>query len=425
MLLVTSMQATCTRSVYVSTFGQLNTAIQNIQSGDCIYLNPGVYHVTENSPLKITGVNNIVLSSATGNPGSVTITGVGFCDDGSAGACSPHQGEQNNDCLWIGCCSGSCNSITITGITFTEDCYGIKVTPPTNDIEILNCRFINFGYRCIKGVASGTNIFETNGLVQNCYFEDNKIPSSCWNSGGDYIAGMDMMWDNGWTIEDNTFVNIKGYGGGARAAVFLWVGCKNCIVQRNRMIGCDRGVAFGNASGSLNGQNQIARNNYIVAPADDAIELESVDSCGVYNNSCYLLDTSIRGIYCVVDNPHVTNTNIQNNMLNNLTSNPAWTIQTTGLTSGTVNNNDKTAPLYDWVDPTNGNLDLTSFASDAISQGINLAAVTQDIYQQPRPNPPCIGADEYIPPLRPRLLPLLRPRPLARPLPLHRPLRSP
>ncbi len=383
-------QAACLHTVNVANVVALYNAVTNAQPGDCIKLADGTYQLNENSPLRFNNANNVVLTSASNDPTKVIIRGIGFIDDGSM-PCSTHPGEGNNDCLWVADFA-TCTSLTISAITFTEACYGIKVNSYSSpqDIEILNCRFINFGFRCIKGTADTSgNTHALYGLVQNCYFEDNKLPNTCWIFNGDYIAGIDMMRLDSWTFQDNTFLNIKGADGGGRSAFQLWVGCKNCILQRNKILNCDRGVSLGlYGCGEISGQNMTVMNNYISNPVDCCIEMGWVDGCKIYNNSCYRPDDGARGIRCIAYNT-ITNTNIENNLIDGQ-------LDTSGLTSGVVSNNYLGTPANYWVNPAANNLDLTAQAVGAIAQGVSLPEVTQDIYLHPRQNPPCIGADEII-----------------------------
>ncbi len=394
-------EAACTHTVIVSTVAQLYNAVKSAQNGDCIEIVDGTYQLNENSPLDFEGVNNVVLMSASNDPTRVTIQGVGFVDDGSAGAgCSPYPGDSNNDCLWISN-TLACNSLTISAITFTMACYGIKVdsyTGPT-DIEILNCRFIDMGYRCIKGTWGGSYaVHATKGLVQNCYFEDNMIPPACWFSSGDYIAGFDLMILDSWTFQDNTFLNIKGHNSGGRACYQLWNGCQNCIVQRNRCLGCDRFASLGNGpeGSSWNCQNISVINNYISLPANDGIELDYTTNCNIYNNSIYADPAhTIRGIYAVPSGKPNTNDNIENNLISDCVS-PANDLAIAGVTGTISNNVTGINPAIYWSNPSAGILDLTQFASNAIGTGVTLAMVPQDIYNQNRHNPsPCVGANEF------------------------------
>ncbi len=380
--------ADCGQTVNVSDVTTLYDAVKGAKDGDCILLADGTYHLTENRPLRFNGVNRVVLTSASHDPTKVIIQGTGFTDDGSQ-SCSPHRGEENNDCLWIAD-NAVCSSITVSAITFTEACYGIKVYSQNSpqDIDILSCRFINLGYRCIKGTAdTGGNAHAMRGLIRDCYFEDNKVPPPCWVFNGDYIAGIDMMRLDSWTIEDNTFLNIKGAHGGARAAVFIWVGCQNCIVQRNHITGCDRGVTLGlPASTEENGDNQVVRNNFISGNKDSAIEMCRNDGCKIYNNSCYRPDEGGSGITCLGHNT-VTDTSIKNNLMNE------W-LETSGSQCDTSNNEIHATANY-WVNPGAGDLHLTSQAEGAIGKGVALPEVTEDIDHNPRKDPPDIGASEF------------------------------
>ena len=82
------------------------------------------------------------------------------------------------------------------------------------------------------------------------------------------------------------FRNIKGRNGGGRAAIFIWVRSRRVVVERNLIIDCDRGVAFGNPGQSTANSagerlayvsDSIIRNNFIVGGADCGIELWHAD----------------------------------------------------------------------------------------------------------------------------------------------------
>ncbi len=111
-----------------------------------------------------------------------------------------------------------------------------------------------------------------------------------------------MMYLDGWKIQDNFFKNIRGMNGAGRAAIFIWNTVNGCIVERNTIVNCDRGIAFGNPdimnNNSKNVKNSIIRNNFISSDKyDAAIEISGVEKIKILNNSIYKKDkSSSRGI---------------------------------------------------------------------------------------------------------------------------------
>ena len=116
--------------------------------------------------------------------------------------------------------------------------------------------------------------------------ENTKVPPADWLFGGDYIAAIDMMALEDWTFSENVFRNIRGRNGGGRAAIFIWVRSRRVVVERNLIVDCDRGVAFGNpgqSTANRAGERRtyvsegVIRNNFIAGGTDCGIELWYVD----------------------------------------------------------------------------------------------------------------------------------------------------
>ncbi|HEY5912079.1 MAG TPA: right-handed parallel beta-helix repeat-containing protein [Verrucomicrobiae bacterium] len=327
-------------------------------------------------------MQNIVLRSASGDASKVTLAGKGW-----------ERGDEHDDILRISRCEG----VTIADLSFA-DCrsYGIKVeaehTP--RDVKILNCRFRDIGVRAIKGsAAQDPNLRAVKGLVCGCYFENTKIPPAEWLFGGDYIAAIDMMALEDWTFSDNVFRNIKGRNGGGRAAIFVWVRSRKVVVERNLIVNCDRGVAFGNpgkSTANLEGErlvyvsDGIIRNNFIAGGPDCGIELWYVDQIKVLNNSIWRPDQNWnRGIRIGTG---TANTEIANNLVHGGIQSEGGQAQVHHNLSGRLDG-------Y-FEEPTSGNLALTSVATDALGRGVPLAEVTEDIRRRPRKGNPDLGAWE-------------------------------
>lgn len=365
----------------VATANEILTAGEQLSPGSSLMIEPGVYKFSR--PMVLRGRTNITIRSVSGEPESVTITGKGWAD-----------GDEHDDLVHVADCDG----VSLAGLTFAEcRSYGVKVEAehaPKN-VQIYNCRFRNIGIRAIKGSAGkDPNVRAIRGSVRYCDFENTKVPPATWLFGGDYIAAIDMMALEDWTFSDNIFRNIKGRNGGGRAAIFIWVRSQKILVERNVIVNCDRGVAFGNPGQSTANEpgarlayvsNGIIRNNFIAGGADCGIELWHVEEIKVHHNSIWRSEQNwSRGI-------RVGTGTVHSELINNLVHGG---IQIEGG-QAEINHN-LTARLDGYfVDPASGNLALTADATGAIDRGVTLPEVPRDIKGAPRKGAPDIGAWEY------------------------------
>lgn len=367
--------------IHAATVDELFAAIESVPPGGTILLADGHYRLPR--VLVIEGKKNIVIRSAGGDPAKVTLTGRGWDSQ-----------EKGDDIIHIGHCDG----ITIADLTIA-DCrsYGIKVEAENapKDIHIYNCRFRNIGVRAVKGSAGqDPNIRAVKGSVRYCRFENTKVPPSDWLFGGDYISAIDMMALEDWTFSDNAFHNIKGRNGGGRAAIFIWVRSKQVTVERNLIVNCDRGIAFGNPGQSTaNNENErlvyvsdsIIRNNFIAGGPDCGIELWYANRIQVFNNSIWRPERNWnRGIRVGTGTAH---TEIVNNLVHG-------EIQLEGGEAELRQNQSGRLDGY-FEDPESGNLALTQKAAEAIDRGESLPEVVDDIRGQPRSGRIDLGAWEF------------------------------
>ena len=269
------------RIVRVSTVEELFTAAEKAKPGTTIVLADGEYPI--HRPIVRRDRKNLTLRGASGDPSKVTLSGPGW--DTARG-----------DILHI----ANCEKITIADLSFADArSYGIKVEAENGprDVHIYNCRFRNIGVRAIKGSAGqDESVRAVNGSVRFCHFENTKNPPADWIFGGDYISAIDMMALESWTFSDNYFRNVKGRRGGARAAIFIWVRSTDVVVERNIIVDCDRGIAFGNpgqSTANIEGQpltyvaSSIIRNNCIFGGPDTGMELWHVDGIKVLHNTIW------------------------------------------------------------------------------------------------------------------------------------------
>jgi len=366
--------------IRVSTPDELLASVDRVGPGGTVLLADGHYKLPR--VLVLQGKKDITLRSAAGDPTKAVLTGKGWDSD-----------SRGDDILHIARCEG----VTIADLTFA-DCrsYGIKVEAENapRDVHIYNCRFRDIGVRAVKGSAGqDPNIRAVKGSVRYCRFENTKVPPADWLFGGDYISAIDMMALEDWTFSDNVFRNIKGRNGGGRAAIFLWVRSRNVTVERNLIIDCDRGIAFGNPGPSTANRagerlvyvaDGIIRNNFIAGGPDCGIELWHADRIKVCNNSIWRPERNwVRGIRVGTGTAH---TEIVNNLVHG-------EIRIEGGDASLRNN--LTGRLNGcFADPAAGDLALTSEAAQAIDRGVALPDVTDDIRGRPRYGPIDLGAWE-------------------------------
>ena len=367
--------------IHVATADELPVAVERVGPGGTILLADGHYKVPRVMVLR--GRRDIAIRGAAGDPTRVTLSGQGW-----------DSNVRGDDILHIGDCEG----VMIADLTFA-DCrsYGIKVEAENapKDIHIYNCRFRDIGVRAIKGSAGqDPGVRAVKGSIRYCSFENKRVPPAEWLFGGDYISAIDMMALEDWTISDNVFRNIQGRNGGGRAAVFVWVRSRRVVVERNLMVGCDRGVAFGNpgrSTANVDGErlvyvaDSIIRNNFIAGGPDCGIELWHAERVKVLNNTIWRPERNwSRGIRIGTG---TADTEIVNNLVHGEIRFEGGEAELRG---------NRTGRIEGWfVDTASGNLALTSAATGAVDEGVVLPEVTDDIRGRRRDGKPDLGAWEF------------------------------
>ncbi len=367
--------------IRVATVEELLMAVDRVEPGGTILLAEGHYRLPRVMVLR--DKKKIALRSASGDPAKTVLSGRGW--DSQTGG---------DDILHVAHCEG----VTIADLSFT-DCrsYGIKVEAESapQDIHIYNCRFRDIGVRAIKGSAGqDPNVRAVKGSVRYCTFENTRVPPADWLFGGDYIAAIDMMALEDWTFSDNLFRSIRGRNGGGRAAIFIWVRSRRVVVERNFILDCDRGVAFGNpgqSTANLAGErlvyvaDSVIRNNFIAGGPDCGIELWFTDGIKVQHNSIWRPEQNWRrGIRIGTG---TSNAQVVNNLVHGEILLEGGEADLRSNRTGRLDN--------DCVDPASGNLALTPAATRAIDQAVLLPDVTEDIRRQSRAPRPDIGAWEF------------------------------
>lgn len=364
------------RQVTVRTVDELTAAVKAAQPKDSILLEEGTYALGgAGGFIQLDGKTDLTLASKTGRNAKTILKGKGFASM-----------DDQDDLLRI----GSSKRITIQNLGF-EQChsYGIKLEAEKNpeDIAIRGCRFHEIGTRLIKG-STRPGAVALRGEIVDCEFSNVSVPGADWDFSGDYIAAIDLMALDGWRIARNVIRDVKGRNGGGRAGIFIWVGSRNVIVERNVIVGCDRGIALGNPSPSTSGAEVhvtagIVRNNFIVTGPDAGIELAWVKDVRVLHNSIWRTDVGGRGIRSV---EKVEGALIANNLVRGRL-----------LMLGTEFQKGNVAALEGvFKNTTAGDLHLLPGASLAIDRGVMVEGADEDYDGQRRPQgaAPDVGADE-------------------------------
>jgi hypothetical protein len=285
--------------------------------------------------------------------------------------------------------------------------HGVHVQPHigAQRTRIYNVKFQNIWTRAVKGShpklgyepvgAHRREILRkrpTGGEIRYCLFVNDRRKANARDGfRGDYVGGIDMMWLKDWVIADNVFIGIRGRNGGGRGAIFIWVHSEDVVAERNIIINCDRGIAFGNPSGSRPHMIRgIARNNFIVGGAGKAVEMCRTVDTRAYHNTVY---TDNRGRTRGV---HFFQGSKGGRFFNNIVHGPV------NLEAGVVAGDNIVGDCTGWfVNPAIGDLHLTGKARAALGEARSLAEVPEDFDGQRRKPKPDIGADEVLRPAKP------------------------
>ena len=376
------------KTVSVSTVAELQQAVLDADSNVSVLIADGTYHLKQS--IIIDHKNKITLRGESGDASKVILKGGGWGDFYNG----PRESMEPNDVIII----RNSDNIIISDLTVTEAShYGIKLDAETeavssnpDNIHILRCNFINIGTRGVKGTKSKDGKQLLGGSVRFCNFENTKIPDTSWLFNGNYISGIDMMCLTDWVFSDNHFKNIKGANGGARGAIFIWHKSRNVLVERNVIIGCDCGIAFGNPhnpeseSGMLHDYDGIIRNNFIVADTEyyTGIEVAWTDNVQVCHNTIYSPDLNYRAIHYFMKTSRLL---VSNNLARGRIYGEG-DVRLDGNVTGDLDG-------Y-FVNPTTGDLHLTERASEALGKGVLLSSVPEDIDGQKRKKSTDVGADQ-------------------------------
>ena len=382
--------------VYVSNVSELNSAINNLSSGDVIIISNGTYNLTSTLVInnKSPEISNVTIRGLTGNRDDVELwcPGMGVYSS-SAPHCFNIYKVQNLTIKDLTCGKTYWHPITVSGISNPDN------------LVFKNLRLLDAGQQFIK-VNNGENPKADNGTVEDCLIEYTDY--AFWDGDKYYCQGIDKIGggDN-WTVRNCTIKNVRPHpdhlsgAGGVGAAITFWQGGANNLIEKNTIINCRKGIEIGIGNGGGIDSPTIVKNNFIYRGAsevggDTGVLVNDSPNTKVYNNTVILSDTFDPGAGAVTIEYRFDGSTCLE-MKNNLSDGDIWH-RTPGL-NPTFTSNIFSAVSSWFVDSDNADLHLAYLATEAIDSGVTLAEVTDDIDGNLRPNgiAPDIGADEFIP----------------------------
>ncbi|MBC7258580.1 MAG: right-handed parallel beta-helix repeat-containing protein [Chloroflexi bacterium] len=352
--------------VTVSTEAELRDQARNAAPGTTILVAPGTYYLQD--AVWVTH-DSIAIRGATGDRDDVVLDGGGMLT------------WTNTHVIAI-----DADDVTVADLTIRNgDEHGISVQGRDRPV-LYNLHIVDTGYQLVKVNLLGDG--SDDGLLACSRLEYTTT------SPEDYTNGISAHNAHRWTVRDNQWIRIRTPGNAPVPAILFWSGSSDTVVERNLLVDCYQGIAFGNAShGPGDHIGGVVRNNVIYAslPHDVVVEMVHATDWLVAHNTALLLnpdagltwgmearfaDTSGTFAY------NLTNMDIR---LNRDGANATGT--------GNVVN-----AQSDWfADPAGADLHLTNAATAAIDQAAALAQVTDDLDGDARPIGPApdIGADEF------------------------------
>lgn len=359
--------ACSSRTVNVSNLAELYAAFDGEQDGDEIVIASGTY--TLNTTALSIDADNITVRSSTGNRDDVVIQG----DAMSSGATIKSifyfpQGAYGQNATIKDLSVGR---VGWHAIFFNGNGSG-------NGTVVDNVRIFDCYEQFIKGAVATTGT--SNVTVKHSLFE---FTTSALNY---YTGGIDAHSADGWLIQDNIFKNIQSPSSYvAEHAIHLWSNTSfsgSNIVERNKIVNCDRGIGVWNGTGTNIIRNNMISSNGSGIFSDVGIDIQNTMNSRVYNNSVWV---AASGYYASMEFRGALSTGSY--IANNLTNKGIY--QFNGAT-GTEVYNVTDAESSWFFNPMIGDLHINS----SVGLGISISGLTDDYDGESRTSNIDIGADQ-------------------------------
>ena len=370
--------------IKVTSVRELFDAAGKVRPGGTISLAAGRYRLSRRLGIK---TDRVTLRGATGNRHDVILDGGGI-----------------GELVAFTACSG----VTVADLTIQNVKWnGFKIDSQTGvqRLRIYNCVIHNIWQRGVKGVIVPAKNREKlrpgNCRVEYCLFYNDRAKKFSDDPAdkpkparfdGNYVGGIDVMYAKGWTISDNVFLNIQGRTREGRGAIFLWHEIEDCVVERNIIVDCDKGVSLGNSylprerGIKLHARRCIVRNNMITRAPEAGVLAAHTADCKILNNTIHEPRSRMRRLVRILgacDGLLVAE---------NILSGPPPRNESGGKV--TIENNLVKNLTAAFVDPGAGNLHLKTPLAEVVDRAKTRPEVTDDIDRTKRGRKPDLGADE-------------------------------
>ena len=351
--------------IQVSSESTLRQLTQNAAPGSNLMLEPGVYAMQDF--LYIT-VNGLALRGASGNRDDVVLDFGGMLTG------------------YFGILVDA-DDVTLADLTI-RNAHDHGVSIQGRDRPLLyNLHILDTNDQLVKVNPAGNG--SEDGLLACSRLEYTT------SAPDDYTNGISAHQASRWVVRDNEWVRIRGLADVTGPTILFWSESADTVVERNLLVDCYRGIAFGNSGHTgVDHTGGVVRNNMISfsLPHDTAIEMVHAQGWLVANNTALLLDPS-PGLTWGIE---ARFSDSQGHFAYNLT-NLAILGDRDGANS-TLTGNLTSAQAGWFVDPAHADLHLGQSAVQAIDQALPLAQVSDDFDGQARPigSAPDIGADEIL-----------------------------
>jgi len=281
------------------------------------------------------------------------------------------------------------DDVTIADLTIRNASdHGVSIQGRDRPV-LYNLHVVDIGDQLIKVNPSGSE----DGLLACSRLEYTTAAPD------EYTNGISAHDAHRWVVRDNQWYRIRTPGGAAAPTILFWSGSADTVVERNLLVDCYQGIAFGNARhGPGDHSGGVVRNNIIYAslPHDTVIEMVHAGGWLVAHNTALLLDPA-PGLWWGMEARYADS---QGAFAYNLTNLAIWADRDGA--SGTLTGNVTGAQGSWFVNAAAGDLHLSPLATAAIDQAATLPQVPDDYDGDARPIGPApdVGADEYaVPPL--------------------------
>ena len=347
----------------VSTEAELRDQAYSAASGTTILIEPGVYDLGNTVQIVNAG---ITLRSSTGVRGDVVLDGGGMITG-------------HTHVILI-----EADDVTIADLTIRNGGeHGVSVQGSDRP-KLYNLHIYDTGYQLVKVNPVGDGS------------EDGELACSrleyTTTSVEEYTNGISAHNAHRWTVRDNQWFRIRTPGNTPAPTILFWSGSSDTIVERNLLVDCYQGIAFGNASHEAGDHTGgIVRNNFIYAsmPHDSVVEMVHATGWLVAHNTALLLNPNelTWGMEARFEDTSGT-------FAYNLTNMQIWHDRDGAGGTSTGNMTDLQS---DWLRaPGDADLHLLDASVPPVDAAASLPEVPADIDGELRPQmeAPDVGADE-------------------------------